>query len=181
MAKRKTAKRLTRGIATIIALTFCLIVTTFALVWVEVSVDNNTFHTGKISINLNDGKAIIREDEYNFEPGMTVEKQFFIKNESTFSIYYKLYLDEVSGGLADVLELSIKDGDKVLYTGTANELKKENGSAAIDVLEINEKKILTFVFYFPKEKGNEAQKMDLSFTLCADGVQTKNNPSKEFD
>lgn len=181
MANRTTEKKLTGGILAIIVLVICLCITTFALVWASVSLENNLFHTGKVELNLNDGKPVIHENEFIFEPGMTVEKEFFLKNNSTWSVYYKLYFDNISGGLADVLEISIKDGDKVLYKGTANELNSRNVSAADDILQIKEKKVLTVVFYFPEDKGNSTQNLDLTFTLCADATQTKNNPNKLFD
>lgn len=181
MTDKTTAKKLTGGIIAIIVLAVCLCITTFALVWASVSVENNLFHTGSVEINLNDGKPVIHENEFIFEPGMTVKKDFFIENNSTLSVYYKLYLDNVSGGLADVLEISIKDGEKTLYTGTANELNCRNVVAADDILQMKEKKTLTVVFYYPEDKGNDTQNLDLTFTMCADATQTKNNPNRLFD
>lgn len=181
MVNKTIAKKLTGGIAAMIVLVLCLGVTTFALVWASVSVENNLFHTGSVAINLNDGKPVIHENEFTFEPGMTVKKDIFIENNSTWSVYYKLYFENVSGGLADVLEISIKDGNKVLYKGTATELNRQSVVAADDILQINEKRNLTVVFFFPEDKGNAAKNLELSFTVCADATQTKNNPSKLFD
>ncbi len=181
MNETKTAKKLTGGIVVIVILAICLCVTTFALVYATVSVENNLFHTGEVKINLNDGEPVIREHEFLFEPGMTVKKDFFIKNESTWDVYYRIYLDDVSGGLADVLEITVKDGDKVLYSGTANELTKQNVAAANDMLKIGEKRNLTVYFHYPETSGNATQNLDLTFTLCAEATQTKNNPNKLFD
>lgn len=181
MPENSTAKKLTGSVLAIILLGICLMITTFALIWASVSVDNNLFHTGKIDINLNDGKPVIQEHEFLFEPGMTVEKEFFIKNDSTWSVYYKIYLDQVSGGLADVLEITIKDGEKVLCQGTATQLGRQGVSAAEESLQIQEKRVLTACFYYPEDFGNETKNLDLSFTICADAVQTKNNPNRLFD
>ena len=181
MPETKTAKKLTGGITAIIVLAVCLAITTFALVFASVSAENNLFHTGVVEINLNDGKPVIREDEFLFEPGMTVTKDFFIENESTWDVYYKIYFDDVSGGLADVLEVTIKDGDKTLYSGTANELTRQNVIAADDTLKIGERRDLTVVFHYPESSGNETQNLDLTFTMCAEATQTKNNPNKLFD
>lgn len=177
----KTAQRLTAGIITVIVLVLCLAVTTYALVYATVQIENNVFQTGSVSINLNDGKPVISEHEYLFEPGMTVEKPFFVENESTWSVYYKVYFDNVQGGLADVLEITVKDGDEVLWTGTAGELTRANVAAADDMLQIGERRDLTISFYFPRESGNAAENMTLVFDLCAEAVQTKNNPDKLFD
>lgn len=180
MRDKSTAKKLTGGIVAIIVLAVCLCITTFALVWASVSVENNLFYTGSVEINLNDDKPVIHENEFIFEPGMTVKKDFFLENNSTWSVYYKLYFDNVSGGLADVLEISICDGEKTLYTGTTSELTRQNVIVADDILQMKEKKNLTIVFYFPEDKGNSTQNLDLTFALCADATQTKNNPNKLF-
>lgn len=181
MTEKSATKKLTGGIIAIILLSICLCITTFALVWAAVSVENNLFHTGTVKLNLNDGQPVIHENEFVFEPGMTVEKDFFIENNSTVSVYYRLYFDNVYGSLANALQISIKDGEKVLYTGTANELNRRNVIAADDTLQMKEKRNLTIVFYFPAEEGNTAQNADLVFTLCAEATQTKNNPNRLFD
>lgn len=126
MSETKTAKRLTGGIIAIIILAVCLCITTFALVYASVSVENNLFHTGEVKINLN-------------------------------------------------------DGNKTLYSGTANELTKQNVIAADDTLKIGQRRNLTVVFHYPENSGNETQNLDLTFTLCAEATQTKNNPNKLFN
>lgn len=52
---------------------------------------------------------------------------------------------------------------------------------ADDFLRVNERRKLTVYFYFPEETGNSAQNLTLTFDLCADAVQTKNNPNKLFE
>ena len=176
-----TAKKLNRSIIAVIVLAICLVITTFALVWATISVDNNLFHTGSVEIDLNDGKPIINDHEFLFEPGMTVKKDFFLENKSTWDVYYKLYLENVTGGLADVLQITVTDGTRTLYSGRASELGRTDVRAADDILRLNERRDLTVYFYFPKEAGNTAQNMTLTFDMCADAVQTKNNPNKVFD
>ena len=176
-----TSKKLTGSILTVILLAVCLCISTFALIFSMVSVENNLFRTGTIDINLNDGKPIITADEFLFEPGMTVKKDFFIENDGTWDVYYKLYFENVSGGLSDVLQIRIQDGDRVLFEGTAESLSRKNVIAADDVLKIGERRTLTAYFHFPEETGNQAQDLTLSFDLCADAVQTKNNPDRVFE
>ncbi len=181
MSKPKTMKKLTSSVAAIIILAVCLCITTFALVYSTVTVDNNLFQTGEIKINLNDGKPVITEREYLFEPGMTVEKNFFIENQGTWDVYYKLYFDNVEGGLADVLDVEIRDGDTVLLGGKISELTKEQVGAADDILKLKERRELTVSFHFPEEAGNSTQNLYLSFDFKADAVQTKNNPQRLFN
>lgn len=177
----KTATKLTGSIIAVVVLTLCLCVTTYAIVRETVLLENNLFHTGTIKINLNDGKPIINEYEFLFEPGMTVKKDFFVENQSTWDVYYRVYFDKVDGDLADVLRITIKDGEQTLYCGTAAELSRKNVGAAGNSLSMHERRDLTIYFHFPEDAGNEAQGMTLMFDLCAEAVQTKNNPNKAFD
>ena len=179
--QNKTAKKLTGAILLAVFLAICLCITTYALVMAHVSVKENRFQTGVVNINLNDGKPVIEEHEFLFEPGMTVKKDFFIQNESTCEVYYKLYFDKVTGGLANVLEITIQKGDKILYHGTAASLSNANVAAADDVLGVGERRNLTILFHYPEGADNSGQGHELTFDLCAKAVQTRNNEDKEFE
>lgn len=179
--QNKTAKKLTRAIILAVFLAICLCITTYALVMAHVSVKENRFQTGVVDINLNDGKPVIEEHEFLFEPGMTVKKGFFIKNESTCEVYYKLYFDKVTGGLANVLEITIQKGDKILYRGTAASLNLTKVAAADDVLGVGERRNLTILFHYPEGADNSGQNQTLTFELSAKAVQTRNNDKKEFE
>ena len=179
--QNKTVKKLTGSVITVIVLAVCLCVTTFALIYSTVAVDNNLFRTGKIKINLNDGKPVITEREYFFEPGMTVEKTFYIENQGTWDVYYKLYFDNIEGGLADILDVEIRDGDTVLFGGKISDLTKGQVDAVDDILKLHERRELIISFHYPEEAGNSGQAQYLSFDLKADAVQTKNNPNRLFD
>ena len=179
--QNKTAKKLTRAIILAVFLAICLCITTYALVMAHVSVKENRFQTGSVDINLNDGKPVIEEHEFLFEPGMTVIKDFFIQNESTCEVYYKLYFDKVAGGLANVLEITIQKGDKILYRGTAAYLNLAKVAAADDVLGVGERRNLTILFHYPEGADNSGQGHELTFDLCAKAVQTRNNEDKEFE
>lgn len=180
-SENRMVKKLILNVSVIIVLLLCLGITTYALVKEAVYITDNYFHTGTIEINLNDGKPVISEHEFLFEPGMTVEKEFFIQNNSTWAVYYKIYFKNVSGGLANILEVSIKDNGKELFHGTAADLTRANVKAADDMLAVNERRNLKIYFHFPENAGNKAQGLDLNFDISADAVQTKNNPNKQFN
>lgn len=180
MNNHDVPKKLTFSIILLIILSLCLCVTTFALTYSILSVENNLFKSGYVSINLNDGNPIIKENEFAFEPCMTVKKDFFIKNNSSWSVYYKLYFDNVEGELADDLMISILAGEDELYSGTAKTLNSSVG-AADDILKIGETRWLTVIFHFPSNIGNISKNQVLTFDLRADAVQTKNNPEKSFN
>lgn len=186
--QNKTAKKLTRAIILAVFLAICLCITTYALVMAHVSVMNNQFGTGRVKIDLNGGKPVIggteeepEEQTFLFEPGMTVKKDFFIQNESTCEVYYKLYFDKVTGGLANVLEITIQKGDKILYRGTAASLNLTKVAAADDVLGVGERRELTILFHYPEGADNSGQNQTLTFELSAKAVQTRNNDKKEFE
>ena len=182
MSRRsETGQRVTAGFLVIVLLSCCLCLTTYALYHATVQIDNNYFKTGIVSIDLNGGEPVIEEHEYLFEPGMTVEKPFYIQNKSTCAVYYKIYLSDIEGGLADVLQITVLDGDRELFSAAAREMTRTNVGAADDLLRIGERRDLTIRFYFPKNSTNAAQDQSLRFSLCADAVQEKNNPNREFD
>lgn len=178
--EKQPEKRLKLSIAMILILSLCLGITTYALVTYKVRVKDNYFQTGNVDIDLNNGRPVINESEFLFEPGMTVVKDFYIKNNSSWSVYYKLYFGDVSGGLKDVLEISIYDKDELLLSGHAVDLERRQVNMS-DELAAGEKKDLTIHFHFPEEEGNDSQEQTLSFRLSADAVQTKNNPDKVFE
>lgn len=169
------------GIAAFVILLLGFFVTTYALMMDSVRVEENVFNTGTVKININGGVPIISEDELLFEPGMTIVKDFFIENESTIDVYYRIYFENVVGSTAEVLDVTIKDGDHVLYSGKAMDLTKEKAVTSEDILQVDEIVWLTATFHLPENAGNVAQKKDMLFDICADAVQTKNNPDKLFE
>lgn len=183
MSNKKNVRRLTVGVITIILLSLCLTGTTFALVWATVSVENNLFQTGIVKINLNNGEPVINTEDFLFEPGATLKRDFFIENQSTWEVYYKIYFKNLRGGLEDKIEVVItpKDSDKILFRGIAADLTRANVQAADDTLEIGECSYFTAYFHMPQNVGNEGQLLSLEFDMCADAVQTKNNPHRLFD
>ena len=181
MKQSNPSKKLAGGIAVLIILSICLCITTSALVLSVITVEGNVFTTGSVDINLNDGKPIIEAGEFEMEPGMTMVKEFFIQNNSTCNVYYRLYFASVSGELADVLEITISDGTEVLYAGTALTLNKKAVSSVETPLVKGERRTLTITFHCPDGTSNNVQNESLLFDLCAEAVQTQNNPNRDFE
>lgn len=173
--------RLKAGVCLLITLTICLCVTSFALVYSNLTVKNNLFETGKVSIDLNGGAPIVEENEFRLYPGVTFEKTFYLQNNSTDSVYYKLFFEGVDGSLASLVQITISHEGKELYHGTATSLCRESVAAADDILSIGEKRTLTVIFYLPEDTDNKKKNGYLSFDLCAEAVQSKNNPDRGFD
>ena len=176
------SKKLNISIATLVVLFLCLCVTAFALAYAMLRVDNNVFETGEIKIDLNGGEPVIKYDEFLFEPGMTVEKSFYIENKGTWAVYYKLYFSNVKGDLGDVLDVTIKNAEgNVLMQGKLSKLKRHNVPVVEDELKVGERRDMTIIFHFPEDAKNTAQSDNVSFALSALAVQTNNNDGKEFE
>lgn len=175
-------KKLSVSLTVLILLIVGLCTTSLALAYTVIKMENNRFQTGRIEIDLNNGEPVITADEFLFEPGMTVEKPFYIQNNGTWDVYYKLYFAQIDGDLGDILDVTIlNEEDVTLIAGKLSALTKGNVSALEDVLEVHERKDLTIRFHFPEESGNAQQSGSLTFELSAIAVQTKNNPDKEFE
>lgn len=177
----KTVRRLTGSVAAVIVLALCLCVTSYALVYEAVTVPDNLFTTGTVTLDLNGGAPVIQEDEFVFEPGMTVRKSFYLRSESSCEVYYRFYLADVSGDLADVLQITVTEGGRTVCSGTAAQLDRAAVAAAEDDrLSPGQTRTFEISFHYPESAGNRTQGKTLSFTLCAEAVQTRNNPSRQF-
>lgn len=184
--EKEIIKRIRHGIVIFIVLCVCFCITTFALVYAMVTVEDNVFETGYVAINLNDGEAVIEDPDLYFEPGMTVKRDFFIANDSPRPIYYKLYFNALTGDLAKVIDITIVDKTdpsnvQELYAGKADDLRRFNVQTIEEPLNAGERRELEISFYLDENAENNYQDSGMTFDLCADAVQSDNNPDKEFN
>ncbi len=207
-------KKLLISIIIIIIFMVCFVSTTFALIYNKVTVEDNYYQTGVVKVSISDLQKIDKEDindslpinsesndidldDFLFEPGMTVVKAFTVKNESTCDVYYRLYLDELEGNLADVIEITItiddddndSSNDTILFSNvkasnlskdSINDFIKDNPNS-VDELEEGESKSYKIYFHYPSDSNNSGQDKSLSFKLSVEATQTKNNTNKEFN
>ena len=181
MLSSTASKKLFGGLIILVALSLCLCLTTFALVYSMISLENNIFKTGVVNIDLNNGKPVIEDSGLVFAPGMSEQRTFYIKNYSSCDVYYRVYFENVTGSLASYLNVTIADGADVLYSGKANDLTKKTTKTADMWLTLGEQRDLTITFSFPKDCGDDLQDQNLTFDLRADAVQVKNNLDKSFE
>ena len=76
-------KRLSISLTALIALCLGLCVTSFALGYTFLRVEDNFFHTGTVDIELQESNFVIQGSStgvFLFEPGMRVYKTFTIEN-----------------------------------------------------------------------------------------------------
>lgn len=182
MSKPNNIKKKAYGsILAIILLLGMLALTTYALIVSMVSVEDNRFEMGTVEIQLNGGKTIFDGMDMNIEPGYSAKKDFTIENTGTADVYYRLYLENVTGALGDVLTFEIYDGDQLLFAGKMEELKKESPCSGGAPLAVGETRTLTAVVKMAEEAGNTHQNGGISFDITADAVQAKNNPDQAFE
>ena len=209
-------KKLLISIIIIIIFMVCFVSTTFALIYNKVTVEDNYYQTGVVKVSISELQKIDKEDindslpinsdsndielkDFLFEPGMTVVKAFTVKNESSCDVYYRLYLDELEGDLADVIEITItiddddndSSNDTILFSNViASNLSKDSindddfikdNPNSVDELEEGESKSYKIYFHYPSDSNNSGQDKSLSFKLSVEATQTKNNTDREFN
>lgn len=180
MSMKRLTGRLTAGAVALTVLFVSLCATTLALVYATLISQEADITTGKVEISVNGGAPIITEGEFEFEAGTTAQKTFYIQNNSTCAVYYRLYFSDINGTLADDIVVTISKGETHLYAGKLSDLT-EKGKATDDVLLKGESRELVLTLHLPKEVGKAAEGGTLSFTLNADAVQAPNNDDKVFE
>ena len=202
--KSKTAKKLTGSIGLIVLLALCLGLTTLALVYTGVTVEENLFTTGRVSIELKgpNGENVVypEENPLQIEPGETERNAFCLENTGTVSAYYRLYFSfsfettedgeltergRAQQTLAGNLQVKIyKRGEsEPLYNGPMIELVKGSDEVEDTVGVLGKEETQWFDIYVTLPEGikNDAADSDLSFDICADAVQAENNDGRLFN
>ncbi|WP_178019970.1 hypothetical protein [uncultured Paenibacillus sp.] len=92
----------------------------------------------------------------NLKPGDRVERTFTVANDGTAAFDYKVRTHFVAGDTEffDVLQLTVKDGDTVIYDGA---LHLEQQDIALGRLAAGGENELDLSVVFPEEAGNEYQ------------------------
>ena len=180
--KQNRAKRKAVSSLIVIAVLFCMLaLTTYALVSSFVSVKDNLFQTGTVKIELNGGKTVFDCSDMNIEPGHTFVRDFTVENKGTAEVYVRLYLENIQGDLQEALSFSIYDGDKLMFSGSADKWTRESPCISDTPLAAGETRTLTAVVKMDETAGNAYQSGGITFDMTADAVQSKNNPDKSFE
>lgn len=92
----------------------------------------------------------------NLKPGDRVERTFTVANDGSIAFDYKVRTRFVSGDTEffDVLQLTVKDGDTVIYDGALHLQQQE---IALGRLAADGENELDLSVKFPEEAGNEYQ------------------------
>ena len=166
-------------VCVVLSLVLCAAVAAAILSMVERR--DNYFQTARVSIDLNGGESVFDGSDMNVEPGMRLARDFTITNNSTVDVWYRLYLDNISGKLTEAMDLSIYDGDELLFKSAMSEMTVDRAFVAEAALGVNETVTLTAIITMRPTSGNVFMNEALSFELRADAVQVRNNPDKLFN
>lgn len=177
-------KRLSISVGVLLTLCIALCVTSFALGYTFLRAEDGYFRAGTVDIALQESSFLIQGSstgDFLFEPGMRVYKTFSLENKSTDpdGVWYHLYFDQVDGTLADRLDVTVYDSNKVILSGKLSAMTQENISAT-EKLARRETREFTVEFYYPEAESNDGQGGTASFIICAKAVQGKNNPNGLF-
>lgn len=111
----------------------------------------------------------------NLKPGDRVERTFTVANDGSIAFDYKVRTRFVSGDTEffDVLELTVKDGDTVIYDGALHLQQQE---IALGRLAAGGENELDLSVKFPEEAGNEYQgkAATIAFTFSAYAEEPSN-------
>ena len=175
-----TKKRIYISIAAAAVMFVMLAVTTYSLILSLLSVEDNLFETAQVQLELNNGQTVFNGDDMNIEPGHSIVRDFTVENKSTVEVYYRLYLENVSGPLRDTLTFEIYDGSTLLFSGRADDMTRESPCVDSNPLAAGEVRTLTAVVKMSESASSEYQTASVSFDISADAVQARNNPDRLF-
>lgn len=178
---QRTRKKAARSIAGIIALAVMLTLTSLALVLSFVAVEDNIFQNATVQIELNGGRPVFDGSDMNVEPGAALKRDFTIQNTGTADVYYRLYLENVEGALQKALRFEVYDGERQLFSGTADEWNSQTPCVGDAPLLVGETRTLTMLIKMEETAGNAFQNASIAFDITADAVQVRNNPDKVFE
>lgn len=199
-------RKLILSISTVLLLSFCLCIATYALT--RVSVEGNVFSStdSRVDIEVSNftpiyanpsGDNVSANQELQetqatpmiVEPGMRISKSFTVTNNSSCDIYYKLYLTDMEESLAAAFDAEIAEAgaNAPIYSGRATDLTRDgkNGMEAerweAPTDENSKQKQYVITLTFTENSGNEWKgAIPMDFKLEAAATQAKNNTNKEF-
>ncbi|RDB57122.1 hypothetical protein C1879_07780 [Paraeggerthella hongkongensis] len=172
-----------RGLLTCLAVVAALLLVAaaaWALIWARASLPQSVFETGSVAVQLNDGHPVFPEGSVSLEPGSTVVREFSVGNTGTADVFYRIYLENLQGGLASALDVRVFRGETMLYQGSALGLEQRDACVSDKVLAPGQTDVLRIEVRMADGSGNGYQGEDVSFDLCAQVVQTKNNEGRDL-
>lgn len=192
----KRSKRI--SIITMIILIICMILIYFIWAMSDATVPNNRFVFGTVDVEVgyydNDAEmyygteSTMFNEEINYHyinPSECLsQKMFFVRNKGNVDAYFRVYFENISGKLGNIVAVRIKseDGKTLLADIPANDMIRDylntiddpkNG--IIGKLAAGEKQNMIIELVMTDVKPENPQNLSLEFDLCVEAVQVQNN------
>lgn len=180
-ASKKTERRLVVCLSAIAVLFLMLVVTTYALVYSMVALDGSFFDNAYVALDLNQGKPVFSVRDTKLAPGGSFSKPFTITNRGTADVWYRIYMENVKGTLAQAIDCEIYEDGELVFSGRLADMTRHGAYVSAQGLAVGETTILTAVLKMPGSTTNDYNGGWVTFDLAADGVQLRNNPEKLFE
>ena len=183
-ARSRTADRKKKSITFLVIGITCLLgvaALAWALLWAHADLPGNSFQTGEVKIDLNDGQPVFARG-VDLEPGRSLTEDFTLTNAGSADCYWRLHAAGVTSDLDDALMVDIVDkaSGTTLYSGSMTGLRSPQACKGADVLPVGQSIVLTAIVRMASHAGNDYQGTDVSFDLVADATQARNNAGRDF-
>ena len=133
------------------------------------------FQTGEVKIDLNEGEPIFDDNALDIEPNKKVIADFTVKNIGEVDCYYKVYLENIDGKIADNVVFDIYDSkNNLIKTVNVIDFTSANSIDLKTILTPQEEVSFTINAYLPSDSGNAYQTGKITFDVVAEGIQSKN-------
>ena len=171
--RSKTEKRVLAGLVAVLIAVVCLCINSLVLgpmskssrIGIMKGGDQAESDGEPVNVDIFGGESIISNDELPINPGESLTKEFYIKNNDTADVYY--WFSDLSGKLADYLKVTLSSNGNVLYEGKASDIAGFNTDKTYTIAPgVREDFVLTFTY--PEDAGNASQKKDFNFSISCD-------------
>ncbi len=155
--------------------------TVSALIQPVAIVRNNHIETGKVQLEINDGKPVFLSSDLNLAPTESIRKALNLQNKSTVPVYYRIYFETHDGDLDRLLTISLYQDGQEIFTKKASEWTFQSPYTAEQAIEAGETVHYEVKATMATNVTNLGQDLFWKFDIISEGVQVRNNPEKQFE
>ena len=175
----KKSKNVLRRLVVMLLLIFLFSISTLALSFKSVTIENNLFKTGSVSVKLAEDMPLF--DGVIFEPGMNIQREMVVSNEGSCGVYYRLYFTGFDEEISKALIVTLSDGTNTTYQGSLLTEANISSEKAMGYLDAGEEIMLQLTLSLPHTAGNVLQGDLQEFQININAVQAVNNPDQLFE
>ena len=171
--RSKTEKRVLAGLAAVLIAVVCLCINSLVLgpmskssrIGIMRGGDQAEAEGEPVNVDIFGGESIISENELPINPGESLTKEFYIKNNDTSDVYY--WFSDISGKLADYLKVTLRSNGNVLYEGKASNLAGFNSDKSYTIAP-GDREDFVLTFIYPEDADNASMRKEFNFSISCD-------------